>query len=82
MEQEKPIQITNVRPESVWVEGGSPSPGYRVEFTTPSGVHTYVHVPRSDSLRDDVAAAVEEEAAKLEELVKLYPRSPRGPSVT
>jgi hypothetical protein len=74
MEPEKPIQITGTTPTQVWLPEGRPEQGYQVNFTTPSGVHTHVHVPRSENFVDAVRDAVQQESDRVEAAVKTFPK--------
>lgn len=60
------IEITAIRPDTHFVPGQAPVPGYRIEFVTPSGVRSNLTIPRSETLPDDVKQAVMAEAARLE----------------
>ncbi len=65
MENIEGVEITAIRPDSIFTPGQPPTEGYRVEFTTPGGVHSYVKVPRSSELADTIHEAVMLEAAQL-----------------
>jgi hypothetical protein len=67
-------EITDIRPEMIFQAGQSPIHGYRVDFRSPSGVKSYVQVPRSDSLDKDVKEAVQLESDRLEATLQTHPR--------
>lgn len=79
MEREQgQIVITRVQPDTHFTPGASPQPGYRVEFTTPSGIRSNVTVPRSESLPEDVQAAVQHESDLIEAAARSHTYRPSG----
>lgn len=66
-------QITNITPDSYIDEGRLPVHGYRVEFITPSGMRSFVQVPRSDDLHGAIEREVAAESERLEKARAVFP---------
>lgn len=78
MDQGQP-RITNMTPDTHFPAGGRPEQGYRVEFTTPSGIRSHVIVARSDDLPAHIHDAVMRESDMIEQTLLEHGYQPRSP---